>query len=87
MQRKFGSFWKKRENIHKSQVILIKITPLRPECQRTSIEVSTSYQQNLEFWATARRKITDTCLFVFVFSRGDRIDLVVLTERTHSNGN
>ena len=34
--------------------------------------------------------ITDACLFVFVFfSRGDRIDPVVLEccERAHSNGN
>ena len=37
----------------------------------------------------ARRKITDACLFVFFFPRGDRIDPVVLEchERDHSNGN
>ena len=65
----------------------MKITPSDSVYQSPNVEVKLLSAKIWNFVFFARRKITDARLFVF-FSRGNRIDPVVLKyrERAHSEG-
>ena len=80
-------FRRKGETSPKSHTIRFSVS------ENSTVEVSSSYLQKCGIlYSFVRRKITDACLFVylfFFFFRGDCIDPEVLEcrERAHSNGN
>ena len=59
----------KREKIPKSQAILAKITTPDSPFSKT-LEVQSSYIQNVKFCIFGQKKIANVCLFVLFFTQG-----------------